>query len=445
MKPLAAYIERGIGSPLWSLQRDIVQDLEAHRRVAVKACHASGKSYLAAQVALAFTQTRKDAYVFTTAPTHQQVKDVIWRELNAAHVRQTARLHLAGIPVSLGTCHQTTYAFGTSQASGRSSDRGVQLQGIHAPRILVIVDEAPGVSEEMYEAAESLIAGGDGRMLAIGNPTITSGWFYDAFTGPHADRWLHRTIGYQDTPNFRDDEPDVHGLINSEYVDHARAVHGEDSAFFQARCLGEFPGTADDALFSQAELDLAAAPKPAHDDDELVAGIDVAGAGGRGDETALCIMRGSNVVRIEGYRGSEPVAFVTGGLQAIAPLDAYARITYDHIGVGEYFGQMLYAAGCTQAEPARLAAQRADDYDQYASLRAEAWYRLREEIRAGRVGNLRDPETIRQLRGVRTTLSARGLADIESKAQAAKRGLASPDRADALVLCTRDTRLRIAF
>src|SRR5258706_10585240 len=71
-------------------------------------------------------------------------------------------------------------------------------------KVLMVLDEAPGVLPEIYEAIEGIRAGGDVRVLALGNPTIASGPFYDAFT---ADRegWNLITISAFDTPN-------LHGL-----------------------------------------------------------------------------------------------------------------------------------------------------------------------------------------------------------------------------------------
>jgi hypothetical protein len=57
----------------------------------------------------------------------------------------------------------------------------VRFQGFHG-RLLIVVDEAPGVKADIWEAIEGIRAGGDVRVLALGNPTIASGPFYDAFT-----------------------------------------------------------------------------------------------------------------------------------------------------------------------------------------------------------------------------------------------------------------------
>ena len=84
---------------------------------------------------------------------------------------------------------------------GISTDRGVRFQGYHG-HILVIIDEAPGVSAETWEAIEGIRAGDDVHVLALGNPTSSGGPFYEAFTSGGRD-WETFTISAFDTPNLR--------------------------------------------------------------------------------------------------------------------------------------------------------------------------------------------------------------------------------------------------
>ena len=71
-----------------------------------------------------------------------------------------------------------------------------------AKHVLIVLDEAPGVSADIYEAIEGIRAGGDVRVLALGNPTIASGPFYDAFTA-NREGWNLITISAFDTPNLQ--------------------------------------------------------------------------------------------------------------------------------------------------------------------------------------------------------------------------------------------------
>src|SRR5262249_60269345 len=66
-------------------------------------------------------------------------------------------------------------------ALGLSTNEGVRFQGFHG-RVLIVVDEAPGVKAEIWEAIEGIRAGGGVRVVALGNPTTAIGPFFDAFT-----------------------------------------------------------------------------------------------------------------------------------------------------------------------------------------------------------------------------------------------------------------------
>ena len=60
----------------------------------------------------------------------------------------------------------------------------------------------PWADPSFWPAIEGVLASGDSRLLALGNPTITSGPFYDAF-GRARSAWKTFSISAFDTPNFR--------------------------------------------------------------------------------------------------------------------------------------------------------------------------------------------------------------------------------------------------
>jgi hypothetical protein len=69
-----------------------------------------------------------------------------------------------------------------------------------------VLDEAPGITAEIWEAVERARAGGSTRVIALGNPTIASGPFYDIFT-KHRALWKTFTIDAFDTPNLQGTTP----------------------------------------------------------------------------------------------------------------------------------------------------------------------------------------------------------------------------------------------
>ena len=57
--------------------------------------------------------------------------------------------------------------------------------------MLFIVDEASGVADPIMEAILGTLSGANNKLLMCGNPTKTSGTFFDAF---HADRAQYKYI-----------------------------------------------------------------------------------------------------------------------------------------------------------------------------------------------------------------------------------------------------------
>jgi len=180
-----AFARSAFGHAHWGLQQQILQSVAKNRRTAVKACHASGKTFCAADAVLWWITAHPDAIAITTAPTWTQVERLLWGE-----IRKAVSVSTIAYPTPL----KTRLDLGPNRyVIGLSTNEGVRFQGWHG-KILIVMDEAPGVRPEIYEAIEGIRAGGDVRVLALGNPTISSGPFYDAFT-VNREGWSLFTIG----------------------------------------------------------------------------------------------------------------------------------------------------------------------------------------------------------------------------------------------------------
>src|SRR5512143_3127190 len=178
---------------LWPVQAQILRAVAASSRTAVKACHASGKTFVAAVAVLWWVTRFPDGIVVTTAPTWVQVERVLWGEIHRAAQRSR---------IKYPPLNQTELKLGPNNyAIGLSTNEGVRFQGFHGDHILIVLDEAPGVLPEIWEAIEGISAGGDVRVLALGNPTVSSGPFFDAFSA-NRDLWRTFTISAFDTPNL---------------------------------------------------------------------------------------------------------------------------------------------------------------------------------------------------------------------------------------------------
>ena len=169
-----------LGVELWHAQADALSSIISNERVAVKSGNGLGKGFLSACAVLWWTWTRKPCTVITTAPTSRQVRFVLWRQIR--------RLYNAAVVPLGGQMLEQRWELAPDQyAMGITAADATSFQGFHSEALLVVVDEAAGVSEEIYEAVDSMATAGNPRIILIGNPTTVNGGFFRAF---HRERSL---------------------------------------------------------------------------------------------------------------------------------------------------------------------------------------------------------------------------------------------------------------
>ena len=183
------WVKEQLGIHLWSKQQDIIESIFNNRKTVVRASFDVGKTFIGATAALAFIYTEVPSIVVTTAPTWNQVKNILWREAN-----DLFKTHLVtkGYP---GQILKTSLNVKDKWfAIGLSPKDEVNIQGLHQKNILVIVDECPGVRPEIMRGLEGLMGSSNAHSLWIGNPTATGGHFYDAFTDPSFNTFLYKIL-----------------------------------------------------------------------------------------------------------------------------------------------------------------------------------------------------------------------------------------------------------
>jgi phage terminase large subunit len=437
-----------LGMDCWYKQAEILRAVaEPYAKVVIKSCHSSSKTCSSAIAALWFLARYTEAIVITTAPTWMQVQTVLWGEIHAQLAKSLYPFPEAN-QTELNFRSQgypKRYARGVA-TSVQNQDEGVRFQGFHAQCVLVIMDEAPGVDPKIWEAIEGIRAGGDVRILAIGNPTISSGPFFDAFAKDRTG-WKTFTISAFDTPNFEGvtleellrrgkedpawlkDNP-LPYLTAKYWVYEKYHAWGPENPLYEARVLGNFPKQAQDALLNLTWLEQA----KNRDLDkqckgELFAGLDVAGPGEA--ETSLTVRDGPKIILHKQWSYPDPRGEVA--LELLPFKSKLKAFNIDIIGVG--WGIYLHFKDLGfPAIPVNIC-ETSSDPEQFADCKAEYYWGLRLRLQAGDLSGLVDEETIAQLAGIRWKPNSRGQIEIESKEQAAKRGVRSPDRAESVMLC----------
>jgi hypothetical protein len=410
----------------WSAQREIICSVRDHRYTAVQACHDSGKSWIASRIAAWWIDTHPtgEAIVVTSAPTFDQVKRILWRELQVAH-------KAGKLP---GTLNQTDwYIDGTLVAFGRkpADYQEAAFQGIHAPYVLVILDEASGIPEQLWRAAETLVTNEGSRLLAIGNPDDPTGHFARV-CGPNSG-WHVIGISGLDTPNFTEEKVPrslADQLLSPTWVDERRERWGEGSPLWVSKVLGRFPDRSDDQLIPLSWIERAR--ERAREPGGVVSlGVDVARFGS--DETVIVRCQGGKVRVLLAKQGLDTMQTCGYVIQAIHE-HGPSEVRIDEVGVGGGVIDRLREQG--YAVKGMTASARAEEPHRFANLRAEVYWYMREAFEQGWIDlDPADEILAEQLASIRYKVNSRGQIQIESKDEMRARGMHSPDHADAFAVC----------
>ena len=170
---------------LYRQQEDIMYSVRDNFITVVPAGNMLGKDFVSSIVGLWFFLTRHPCRVVTTSADGPQLEAVLWGEIRERI--NTARYQLnhdKGGPLVVNHLHIRKYlrgqVDGLSYMMGRVAAKGEGLLGHHIaaqndgiPRTLMIIDEASGVDDKAFEAAETWAK----RILIIGNPYPCTNFF----------------------------------------------------------------------------------------------------------------------------------------------------------------------------------------------------------------------------------------------------------------------------
>lgn len=331
-----------LGVRLWSVadyatdnpeaggQVEIAESVRDNPRTSVAACYASGKTFTAACLSIWWLMTRRPAMLMTTAPTHRQVKQLLWREIRK--LVRGARRQLPGKPL------QTQWFLADDWwGVGFSSDDPNRVAGLHeTANVLFIEDEAAGMDPEVVEGFEGITAAEGSRHLKIGNPVCQSGPFFDSHQHPEeSKRWARISIDAEDTPNVRERKTIVPGLVGHEWVDdkrHKWLARGLMS-LWETRVKGRFYVTAGEKIVPLEWIHEAQHRwEQVSSEGTRDLGVDVAG-GGR-DESCAYMRSGRRVSFVDAWQNND-LMWQAEHVAALAEKLEVQRLIIDATGLGQ--------------------------------------------------------------------------------------------------------------
>ncbi|MFM9629377.1 terminase large subunit domain-containing protein [Streptomyces galilaeus] len=433
-----------LGVHLWSKQVQIAESVRDNRQSAVQSCHGIGKSFLAAQLVAWWLDIHPpgEARVVTTAPTGDQVKAILWSEINGAFSKAESR----GRPF-LGRINETDWKLGKRLiAFGRKpSDYNPHaFQGIHARYVLVILDEACGINKQFWTAARAIATGEHCRILAIGNPDDPSTEFARVCS---SGRWNTIKVSAFDTPNFTGEEvPDElrEMLVSHAYAEEMLLEYGEESPTYISKVLGEFPSDAEDGVVRLSKVRACCRPRDvpwlADQLAPVELGVDL-GAGG--DETCIRERCGVVVGREWRFRERDPKKTAARIVQAINESQA-GLVKVDAIGIGWGLVGMLQEKQSQGLHRATVVGVNVSEGstrpDRFKNLRSQIWWEIGRQLSEDQAWDMSGLEEgdrerlVSQLTAPKYTTDSAGRTVVEPKEETKKRLGRSPDNADALLL-----------
>lgn len=422
-------------------QKSALMDLAANPKVAIKSGQGVGKTGMEAVCLLWFLCCYPYPRIVATAPTKQQLHDVLWSEVNKWMSRS---------PLLSDILKWTkTYIYMRNYekrwfAVARTATKPENMQGFHEDNMLFIVDEASGVADPIMEAILGTLSGANNKLLMCGNPTRTSGTFFDAF---NADRAIYKchTVSSADSPR-----------TNKENIESLIRKYGEDSNVVRVRVKGLFPNQEDDVFIMLSIIEHCIMLDLPEDVPikRISFGVDVARYGS--DETIIARNVGGNITLPVMFRGQSLMTTVGKIVQqyraVIKEFPTYRGKIYvniDDCGLGggvtdrleevkqeEKLNRMVIvpvnAAG--KVPDAIVNKQKEKACDIYDNLTTYLWGTVKDMLIAEEITLQNDNELVAQLSCRKYRLTSRGKMLLESKEEMKKRGIDSPDRADAVAL-----------
>jgi hypothetical protein len=277
------FVEDVLQETTWSKQNSVLNAIPGNRRVAVPSAFGTGKTHIAARAVVwrGSVFPVGTSLTVTTATRFRQVRRQLWPHIRAIHKR-------AGLP---GQVDQTQWAAPNHEGvmvdvaygfSAPPHDESA-VQGIHAPRLFIVVDEAGGIGRIIGAAMRGLLTGEETRLLAIGNPPTDDegSWFEGLCTDPEV---CVIPISAYDSPALSGEHvlqcrscPDsvpehslASHLVDREWVNDTIAEHGDDAPYVVAKVDAKFPKGGPRRAIPSTWVELAIeAPEPEDGDDDF--------------------------------------------------------------------------------------------------------------------------------------------------------------------------------
>lgn len=416
----SAFAFHHLGLTLYPWQAETVEACRhEHAHVALVAANGSGKTAAVNTVILLwwlYAYPRGRAVV--TSGSWEQIKTQLWPAL-MIYAPLFSQLYGWQFNTEEIRTAQGGFIRPFSTIAPKRAEGHHEKPAINSP-MLIMVDEAKGIEEGIFDALNRCTPT---CYLLTSSPGKASGTFFDAF-GKNASLFHTVRVSAYDCPH-----------IKPERIARAQTLYGPDyeqHPIYRSMILGEFSAGDEAAIIPRRLIEEALAHKPAPRSGRAYTAVDWAAGG---DETVLAERRGNHLRILYKDREKDTV-------KAAARIVSLCK--QRGISSGSCWGDVCgLGLGIMQAARAmhgftfrEFNGGAPSDDPHYCNLNIQAWHYFRQSLERGEIHftDGLDPETLNQLSDRLLEWDSRGRLKCESKEDMARRGVHSPDRADALVM-----------
>ena len=418
-------------------------DLSKKTGISVMSGKGTGKDFFAACAILWMLCTHDGPKILCTAPTQDQLKQVLWSEIAMLHDKRDQegnplfqmkfmiavegeKIYMRGVVDPDSKEKDGKYWSATYRTPQRSTDKlqmAKTLSGLHAPNMMFVLDEASGIHDAVFGDLENTLTGRCNFCLLIFNPHKPNGFAYETHYGKHKDQWVQL--------HWDAEESDI---VSTDHILRMENKFGRESDNFLVNVKGLPPRGGDDSLvpyqavFEAYNREITPPPNT-----ELIIGLDIA-RGGK-DYTVLTPRLGGKVFRQHRISSIDSFAQMDD-IDRILKNDfadySIARICVDATGVGASFYDLIsrrYPGICV---PVRVA-ESPQDGRKFRKKRDELWWRLRQRFEAGTLEIPDTPDLLEELHCIQYS-QATGKIIVDNKDKIKAKIGRSCDFADSLML-----------
>lgn len=422
--PSWTLIEKGIEDWQYNCLLDLDEGLT---KLSIRSAVGVGKTTLVSWLSVHFVLFRDDVKVIVTSPSFNQLMDGIIPEVRkwAGRLPIWLREQLEFTAERVMRKPDMANNFISFRTARKETPEA--LQGIHAKHVLLLVDEASGVHETVYEAGQGTMSTAGAIAVLISNPTRVTGLFYKTHKKLKKIWKCYRITSFMST------------RVDPSFPETMAATYGKNSQQYKVRVLGEFPEGNADSVIPRLWVEEASQREIFPTGREIkVWGVD---PGRGGDPTGFCERSGRGITELHEWYDENTMAIV-GHVKTkwdlLQPHERPVTIFVDVIGLGAGIVDRLeeLELPVTAVNVAEMAAMK----DRYVRLRAELWHegrlffekkdcwinpQIREEL---------IEKFIEECSETAFKDHSSGKLDVESKKDLKGRGVDSPNLTDAFLM-----------